>query len=381
MKKQSKRFLSALLALLIVMSIAGVAGAADDLLTVKYDVTPITDGGGYVLMVKTQYSPGEKVVARAVPNEGFAFYSWSSDDIFDPNFETYKGNDMIEFIMPAQDVTLGAIFAIKQPEQQTTVSVTFDSMGGTDFGTTYVDIGSPAPMPSNVPVKEGYTFEGWYTDATCTLPFDFTIPLYASTFVYAKWAPVQTIPSVANGFSDVKADDWFYNCVLTLADRNIISGMGNGIFAPQKNISRAQLATILANLANANLADTSTPFTDVPEGAWYAKAVSWAYANGIVNGLTEKTFAPDANVSRQDMAVMIMRYADNVAKVTLVESNAPSEFADDASIAAYAKEAVYKMQRAGIIGGKPGNVFDPKAYATRAEASKMIFVLLNLLEM
>ncbi|MBQ3225398.1 MAG: S-layer homology domain-containing protein [Oscillospiraceae bacterium] len=381
MIKQSKRLLSAILALLMIASVSGVAGAANELLTVKYDVTPVTDGGGYVLMVKTQYSPGEKVVARAVPNDGFAFYSWSSDDIFDPNFETYKGNDMIEFIMPAQDVTLGAIFAIKQPEQQTTVSVTYDSMGGTDFGTTYVAIGAMAPMPSNVPVKEGYTFEGWYADSTCTLPFDFTIPLYASTFIYAKWAPVQTIPTVENGFSDVKENDWFYNCVMTLADRNIISGMGNGIFAPQKNISRAQLATILANLANANLADTATPFEDVPESAWYAKAVSWAYTNGIVNGLTEKTFAPDANVTRQDMAVMIMRYADKVAKETLVESNAPAEFADDAEIAAYAKEAVYKMQRAGIIGGKPGNLFDAKAYATRAEASKMIFVLLNLLEM
>ncbi len=376
MIKQSKRFLSALLALLMIASFAGVAGAANE-----YTVTPVTDGGGYVIMLKTQYAPGEKVVARAVPNDGFAFYSWSSDDIFDPNFQTYRSNDMIEFIMPAQNVTLGAIFAIKQPEQQTTVSVTFDSMGGTDFGTTYVDIGSTAPMPSNVPVKEGYTFDGWYTDSTCTLPFDFTIPLYTSTFLYAKWVPIQSAPVVENGFSDVKKDDWFYNCVITLADRNIISGMGGGIFAPQKNISRAQLATILANLANANLADTVTPFVDVPADAWYAKAVSWAYTSGIVNGLTETTFAPDANVSRQDMAVMIMRYADNVEKVTLVESNAPSEFADDALIAAYSKEAVYKMQRAGIIGGKPGNLFDAKAYATRAEASKMIYVLLNLLEL
>ncbi|MBQ8003552.1 MAG: hypothetical protein IJ299_00430, partial [Oscillospiraceae bacterium] len=153
MIKQSKRILSALLALLMTMSFVGVAGASNELLTVQYTVTPVTDGGGYILMVKTQYSFGEKVVARAVPNDGFAFYSWSSDELVNnQNFQTYKGNDMIEFFMPAQDVTLGAIFAIKQPEQQTTVSVTFDSMGGTDFGTTYVDIGSPAPQPTNVPV-------------------------------------------------------------------------------------------------------------------------------------------------------------------------------------------------------------------------------------
>ncbi|MBQ2742898.1 MAG: hypothetical protein IJF32_08845, partial [Oscillospiraceae bacterium] len=70
MIKQSKRLLSAILALLMIASVSGVAGAANELLTVKYDVTPVTDGGGYVLMVKTQYSPGEKVVARAVPNDG-----------------------------------------------------------------------------------------------------------------------------------------------------------------------------------------------------------------------------------------------------------------------------------------------------------------------
>lgn len=368
-----------LLAVIMAAGCVGAAGAANELLTVMYDITPITDGGGYILLVKTQYSPGEKVVARAVPYDGFAFYAWSSEDIYDPNFETYKGNDMIEFIMPAKDVALGAIFAIKQPEQKETVGVTFDTMGGTDFGTTYVEIGSPVQQPTNVPVKEGYTFEGWYADSTCTLPFDFSIPLYATTFVYAKWAPVVNEPVVENSFTDVKTGDWFYDCVMTLAERNIISGMGDSIFAPSNNISRAQLATILANLAKANLSDTATPFEDVSADAWYAKAVAWAYANGIVTGISETEFAPDANVSRQDMAVMIMRYVNNVAKVTLSETNAQTEFADDAKIAGYSKEAVYTMQRAGIIGGKPGNVFDPTAFATRAEASKMIYVLLELI--
>lgn len=369
--------MTAMLALAMLVSFAGAEGSVEDLLSAKFKVTTVTDGGGYILLTKTEYSFGEKVVARAVPNDGFAFYAWSSEDIV---FNDNQANDMIEFVMPAKDITLGAIFAIKQPEQKETVGVTFDTMGGTVFGTTYVEIGSPVQQPTNVPVKEGYTFEGWYADSTCTLAFDFSIPLYSTTFVYAKWAPVLNEPVAKNSFTDVNADDWFYDSVMALAERNIISGMGDSIFAPSNNISRAQLATILANLAKANLADTATPFEDVSADAWYAKAVAWAYTNGIVNGISETEFAPDANVSRQDMAVMIMRYVNNVEKVTLPESNAQTEFVDDDEIAGYSKEAVYTMQRAGIIGGKPGNMFDATAFATRAEASKMIYVLIGLIE-
>ncbi|MBQ6901494.1 MAG: S-layer homology domain-containing protein [Oscillospiraceae bacterium] len=345
----------------------------------NFEVKRVTDGGGYILMNKAQYEIGETVYARAVPNEGFAFYSWVSDDITDVNFQEYKANDYIEFVMPAHDVELGAVFALAQSHEKKTVAVTFDTDGGTDFGSTFVEVGSCVEIPRNVPVKDGYVFAGWYTDSTCTLPFDFSTPLYSSTIIYAKWAQVNSTPSITNSFTDVNSGDWFYDCVMTLAERNIISGMGNSIFAPKKNISRAQFATILANLANATLYNTSTPFADVPENEWYAKAVAWAYDNGIVNGKSATSFGPNDNVSRQDMAVMIVRYINNVAKVTVAESNVQSTFGDDASIGSYAKEAVYAMQRAGVINGKPGNVFDPKAYATRAEASKMIYVLLGLL--
>lgn len=357
--------------MLISISCMAVAGATG----IKYTVTPLTEGGGYVYMIASQFAAGDIVTLRAVPNEGFAFYTWSSDDVVIAN----PGNDMIQFYMPAQDVEIYAVFAVKQPEVKETVSVTFDSMGGTDFGTTYVEVGGYVEEPTNVPIREGYTFAGWYSDSTCTLPYNFSAPLYTTTVIYAKWAVVDNTST--NSFTDVNEGDWFYDCVMTLAERNIISGMGNSVFAPDKNISRAQFATILANLAGANLSSSETPFDDVAADSWYAKAVAWAYNNGIVNGKSEAEFAPNDNVSRQDMAVMIKRYVENVAKVTLVESNAQTEFEDDADIAAYASEAVYAMQRAGIINGKPGNIFDPKANAKRSEAARMIYVLLNLIEL
>ncbi len=371
MLKTSKRIICVLLSVLILISCAAVAGATG----IKYTVTPITEGGGYVYMISSQFNAGDIVTLRAVPNEGFAFYRWASDDVI----IAYPANDMIQFYMPAQNVEIYAVFAVKQPEVKETVSVTFDSMGGTDFGTTYVEVGGYVDEPTNVPTREGYTFAGWYSDSTCTLPYNFSTPLYTTTIIYAKWAALENTST--NSFIDVNKSDWFYDCVMTLAERNIISGMGNSVFAPDKNVSRAQFATILANLAGANLSSSETPFNDVEKDAWYAKAVAWAYNSGIVNGKSETEFAPNDNVSRQDMAVMIKRYVENVAKITLVESNVQAEFADDVHIAAYATEAVYAMQRAGIINGKPGNIFDPTANAKRSEAARMIYVLLNLIEL
>lgn len=371
MLKTSKKIICVLLAMLISVSCFAIAGATG----VKYVVTPITEGGGYVYMLASYFSPGDIVTMRAVPNEGFAFYTWASDDII----IAYPGNDIIQFYMPAQDVEIHAVFAVKQPEVKETVSVTFDSMGGTDFGTTYVEVGGYVQEPTNVPTRDGYTFAGWYSDATCTLPYNFSAPLYTTTIIYAKWAALENTST--NSFVDVNKNDWFYDCVMTLSERNIISGMGNSVFSPDKNISRAQFATILANLEGANLSSTETPFSDVAADAWYAKAVAWAYNNGIVNGKNATEFAPNDNVSRQDMAVMIKRYVENVAKVTLVESNAQTEFKDDSDIAVYASDAVYAMQRAGIINGKNGNVFEPKANAKRSEAAKMIYVLLKLIEL
>lgn len=376
MAKSSKRFLSAFLVLIMIAS-SCVAFAADAIQLPAFRLNALTDGGGYIVRLKENYTVGELVTVRAVPNDGFVFYAWQSDDVVFSNM----ASDITTFVMPAKEVTIGAIFAVKKSEQQETLPVTFDTMGGSEFGTMYVEIGGTIEEPATVPTKEGYIFDGWYTDTICTLPFDFSTQIYNETILYAKWAVETSKPDNANKFTDVAESDWFYNCVMTLAERNIISGMGNSKFAPSANISRAQFATILANLAKANLAETTTPFADVSADAWYAKAVAWAYSNGIVNGKSQTEFAPDANVSRQEMAVMITRYVANVAKVTLVESNAQAEFNDDAAIAAYAREAVYAMQRAGIIGGKPGNIFDPTANATRAEASKMIYVLLGLLEL
>jgi hypothetical protein len=112
-------------------------------------------------------------------------------------------------------------------------------------------------------------------------------------------------------------------------------------------------------------------FTDVPEDAYYYQAVNWAAANGIVSGIGDGLYAPDTPISRQDLAVILGNYAELSGK-TLPEQREYSVFTDDADIADYAREAIAKFYRAMIINGKGENAFDPKGEATRAEVAAVL---------
>ncbi|WP_166742696.1 S-layer homology domain-containing protein, partial [Paenibacillus castaneae] len=178
-------------------------------------------------------------------------------------------------------------------------------------------------------------------------------------------------------FSDVSG--WYQDYVTFLSAREVIKGQGEKQFAPNANITRAEFVQILANMAGADLANYKiAPFADVKSGDWYLGAVSWAYDNGIATGANGK-FNPNANITRQDMAVLIGRYVDMLTKSTLPNKNEATVFADEGNIDGYAKAAVLAMQRSGIIEGRGNNIFDPKAKATRAEAAKMITTLIKIM--
>lgn len=377
--KKAASFLLAVMMLVCVVTPISVGASS----LPYYTLSAYTEGGGQIIQGKAVYAPGELVTVRAIPFEGYTFFCWMSDDVVFVS----QSSDLTQFLMPAADVKITAVFAIAQNVEQSTVNITFDTMGGSDFSPVEISVGAMCPEPSTVPTKQGYVFDGWYADAICTMPFDFTTPIYTSTFVYAKWSPVVVEEPEANTFSDVKSGDWFYNHVMSLAEKNVISGMGkdaNGVayFAPKANITRAQFVTILLNIAGENLykdTDIAAIFDDVKNDAWYADAVAWAYSMGVAKGTGDRRFNPESFITRQDMAVMISNYTANVAKKTLSDSVEKMTFADGADIAQYASSAVETMQRAGIISGRTGNVFAPRANATRAETCKMIDVLLSLI--
>ena len=127
------------------------------------------------------------------------------------------------------------------------------------------------------------------------------------------------------------------------------------------------------------LPEATDKFEDVPAEAWYAKEVAWAISAGVVKGISSTVFAPEDNISRQDMAVMLVRYAA-YRGYELPILSAAIDFVDAQRIADYAREAVSKMHRAGIIGGRGDNLFAPEDSATRAESCRMIAALLKAME-
>ena len=270
-----------------------------------------------------------------------------------------------------------------------TWNITYVTDGGTINGaypTTYTE-GTVTVLPTDV-TKPGYTFLGWFTayiggvqvrqiEATETGDKTF----------YARWhKTVLPPPSVTPGtpvtparpaapvglpFADVSGSDWFYNDVRYVYEKGIMDGTGADRFSPNAPLTRAMIVTILYRMAGSPSVSGSSDFTDVAAGKWFAKAVAWAAANGIVNGYGSGLFGPNDPVTREQLAAILYRYAvyGGMTAVTLEENL--GSFADTAQLSAYAIQAMNWAVGQGLINGSGSNLV-PKAQATRAQVAAII---------
>ena len=175
------------------------------------------------------------------------------------------------------------------------------------------------------------------------------------------------------GFSDVDADDWFAESAVYVRDHGIMNGTSATTFDPNGTTSRGQIIAILYRAAGSPAVSGGTAYSDVAETAYYADAVRWASASGVVTGYADGTFHPNDPITRQQLAAILWRYAGSPA----AESGA--DFADETSIAAYAVTAVDWARDTGVITGRDGNRFDPSGQATRAQAAVILHRYLELL--
>ena len=181
-------------------------------------------------------------------------------------------------------------------------------------------------------------------------------------------------PGTGLPFTDVPADRWSYPYIKQLYDAGVVSGTSATTFEPTANVTRAQFVTMIAGLAGADVSGyASGLFDDVQAGSWYAPYVNWAAANGIVSGTSATTFDPAAEISRQDMAVMLYNYAQQ-AGVQLKQATV-TPFTDESSIVAYALPAVQALHSAGVISGMPDGSFQPQATTTREQACVVLCAL------
>lgn len=173
-------------------------------------------------------------------------------------------------------------------------------------------------------------------------------------------------------FTDIDDKHWAYEAVMLLSKRGIISGYNDGSFAPENNVTRAEFIKMVVVAMSVNTGDKETPFKDVAGDAWYAPYAAAAYRTGIVLGDEYGNFNPDANITREDMVTMLYR------AMQIEEKGESITFTDAALISDYAKDATAYFSKRGIVNGMGDGRFAPKENATRAQAAKIFYNIINM---
>lgn len=181
----------------------------------------------------------------------------------------------------------------------------------------------------------------------------------------------ETTETTELNFTDVKESDWFYKGVAYVVDKGIMSGVSENEFAPSGKLTRAMLVQMLYNMESRPACDAENAFIDVPVGQWYTDAVIWANDAKIVSGMGEGLFAPNMEITREQMVAMLYNYA-KFKGYDVTASADLSAFADTASVSTWAQPAMQWAVAEGYISGMGDSQLAPQGTATRAEIASVI---------
>lgn len=245
-----------------------------------------------------------------------------------------------------------------------------------------VEEGTSVDLPKLT--KKGYTFLGWKSSADRKVyKAGADVKIYEDTTFTAQWMNnweiVDDIAGAAGAgqefFTDVKAGDWYYDAVKFVFDNNFMDGVGDGKFNPDGTLTRAMIAQVLYNLEG-ETSSYPTVFDDVAKSAWYADAVNWAAASGIVEGKGNNKFDPNAAITRQEMAAILYRYSE-LKGYDVSDVDSLAAFTDADKVASWAKEPMGWAVENYVINGKGNGKLDPTGTATRAEVAQILMNLCN----
>lgn len=338
-----------------------------------YNVTVENDGNGTASADPASAKMDDKVELIATPKSGYHFKEW----------EVISGNVKIEdnkFTMPAAHVTVKAIFERNASSGSgggggtTYYTLTFETNGGDSMQAIRAARGKTLDLSAYTPMRDGYDFGGWYADKALTQRIT-EIKLSGSKTVYADWKKREPNEpdAVKNPFADVNAGDWFYRDVLFSYEKGLMSGMDAAAFAPYANTTRAQIAVIFYRMEGSPAVEGENSFTDVVRDsgtAWFYDAVTWAQKNGIMGGYGNSSFAPNDPITREQLAAIFYRYAQYKGYDTTQGGMAIREFDDYESISDYAMGAMAWAVNTGLVKGDR-NLLYPKGTATRAELAAL----------
>ncbi|MBE7042374.1 MAG: hypothetical protein E7399_02650, partial [Ruminococcaceae bacterium] len=250
-------------------------------------------------------------------------------------------------------------------------SVTFNTDGGSKITSQRLRRNAKATEPAE-PTKDGFEFEGWYTDKEYKNAYDFTAKVTKSITLYAKWVeakPIHVCPS--KKFNDLDTTKWYHEDIDYVIENNIMLGTSDTVFAPEENLTRGMLVTILYRIEGEPATNRSIPFADVDMGAYYASAVVWAQQNGIIKGISETEYAPDMNVTREQLAAIMFRYAQFKGMNT-VTTEENLHFEDVSDVSEWAITSMNWGVGKNYIFSRTKGKINPKEAATRAEIAAFI---------
>ncbi len=246
-------------------------------------------------------------------------------------------------------------------------------------------VGSGTEVTVTAKANSGYAFTGWTvngqdagTDETLTL----TITASASVVAKFEKLPASGTSKVqetrkdaeesaaSKRYSDVDGDEWYAEAVDYVTENGLMNGT-NGKFNANDNVSRAMLVTLLYRLEGSPAVSQSVSFTDVASGSWYDSAVRWAVSAGIVKGVSAASFAPNASITREQLAAMLCRYAAYKG-YDVASAASLTGYTDASTISAYAANAIAWACSEGLLTGRTASTIAPQGTASRAEAAVIL---------
>lgn len=172
-------------------------------------------------------------------------------------------------------------------------------------------------------------------------------------------------------YRDVRANDWFYDAVKFVSDEKLMTGTGANTFAPNLTTTRGMIVSILYRLEGGPQINGSSPFTDVKDDDWYGDAVRWAERAGVVSGTSATTFAPNAAITREQLAAILMNYANYKHENTSARADL-SKYSDAGKISSWANDVMAWAVSKGYISGMTATTLAPQGSATRAQVAAIL---------
>ncbi|MBQ7109180.1 MAG: InlB B-repeat-containing protein [Clostridia bacterium] len=301
--------------------------------------------------------------------DGWTFIGW------DKAFDNVKG----DLTVTAQYITQSGGRPSGGGGGVSRCTVEFETNGGTAVANKYVTRNTKITEPT-APAKDGYTFNGWYTDEELTEAYDFDTKVTKSFTLYAKWDKhddeqsdrgTHNCPSLA--FDDLDITKWYHHDTDYVIENDIFRGTTENTFTPDGNITRGMMITVLYRAEGEPEVTGKATFQDIDEKAYYAKAVLWGQKTGIIKGYSETEYAPEQPVLREEIAAIMHRYAQYKGyDVSVGENTNILSYDDFDNISEYAIASVQWAVGRGIIKGRTEKTLDPHDFATRVEIAAML---------